>query len=238
MRFFNVGQGDAELVTYSNFSMLIDCGDGSKDVSRMVRSYGVDKLDFLVLSHADADHVGGCAKVLREIPTANVIDSGAPKDTTAYRNFEVESTRSQRIIVTEDRNIYDGIHIFTAIDENSGYFTDSNSNTLLLMFSYGDKKFLFAGDCSANCETRISKDIPDVDLLKVAHHGSATSSTTQFLEKAKPEISIISVGENNYGHPTIAAILRLREYSKELYRTDIDGTITIISDGRRTIDKV
>jgi competence protein ComEC len=113
-----------------------------------------------------------------------------------------------------------------------------NNYSVVILLEYGDRKFLFTGDAEKKAETAILSDynLPEIDVLKVSHHGSNTSSSANFLKELSPEIAVIGVGEDNtYGHPSDTTINALSEYTTEIYRTDIDGTIVLTTDGQSTL---
>lgn len=236
--YFDVGQADAILLEINNQYMMIDAGnnaDGPLLVDYM-KKLGVEKIDYLVATHAHEDHIGGIDNIIN----AFTIDKFyMPDVVTTTKTFE------DVIIALEDKNV--GIDVpnigdsfnFGLMEFEVLYLGDDDSNlnetSIVLRGVYGDNSFLFTGDATDNCESVIlkNKSFIDSDVLKVGHHGSRYSSSVDFLKKVTPKYAIISTGiGNSYDHPHQEAISRLENIGTEIYRTDINGTIVVSSDGR------
>lgn len=236
--YFDVGQADAILLEINNQYMMIDAGnnaDGPLLVDYM-KKLGVEKIDYLVATHAHEDHIGGIDNIIN----AFTIDKFyMPDVVTITKTFE------DVIIALEDKNV--GIDVpnigdsfnFGLMEFEVLYLGDDDSNlnetSIVLRGVYGDNSFLFTGDATDNCESVIlkNKSFIDSDVLKVGHHGSRYSSSVDFLKKVTPKYAIISTGiGNSYDHPHQEAITRLENIGSEIYRTDINGTIVVSSDGR------
>ena len=236
--YFDVGQADAILLEINNQYMMIDAGnnaDGPLLVDYM-KKLGVEKIDYLVATHAHEDHIGGIDNIIN----AFTIDKFyMPDVVTITKTFE------DVIIALEDKNV--GIDVpnigdsfnFGLMEFEVLYLGDDDSNlnetSIVLRGVYGDNSFLFTGDATDNCESVIlkNKSFIDSDVLKIGHHGSRYSSSVDFLKKVTPKYAIISTGiGNSYDHPHQEAISRLENIGTEIYRTDINGTIVVSSDGR------
>ena len=236
--YFNVGQADAILLELSDHYMMIDAGnnvDGPLLVNFM-KNVGVEKIDYLVATHAHEDHIGGIDNI---IDSFEINKFYMPDVVTTTKTFE------DVIVSLENKNI--GIDV-PEIGElfNFGQMkfevlylsnddSDLNETSIVLRGIYGNNSFLFMGDATNNCERVImsNKSIIDSDVLKVGHHGSKYSSSIDFLKKVTPEYAIISTGVgNSYEHPHDEAIVRLEKIGAEIYRTDINGTIVVSSDGK------
>ncbi|AFV25338.1 competence-like protein [Methanolobus psychrophilus R15] len=217
--------------------MLIDAGDNraGNTVVSYLKDNGVTELDVVVATHAHADHIGGMVTVLNNFKVNRFIDSGNPHTTKTYENM---------LIVIDEKDIpFSLAEAGQAIDLdtsttitvlNPGKLTgDLNDDSVILKLTYEDVSFLFTGDAETHAENKmIAYDISS-DILKVAHHGSRSSTSSDFLKKVNPDICIIMVGvDNRYGHPHQEIIDRLNLFGCEVYRTDLDGNIIIKTDGR------
>jgi competence protein ComEC len=238
--FLDVGQGDSTLVLFSNKSILIDAGEADMGdrVVRDLKALGVSRIDFLVATHPHSDHVGGMQKVLAAFPVGQVLDSGLPHTSSTYEHF-LETIEQKNIPyrVAEQGQTIDidpALTIFVLSPPIERFSDDPNTNSVVLRISYGTVAFLFAGDMGGESENALVKSgYPlDAKFLKVGHHGSYSSTTSSFLERVRPETAIIMVGKDNpYGHPHQETLDLLKRYGVTVYRTDLDGTIVIRSDG-------
>ena len=244
IRFIDVGQGDAALVECDGYYMLIDGGDitaGDK-VYQILEEQGVRKLDILVISHLHLDHMGGLTKALEYTTSVGVTLSNADyADRAVFRNLEQAlQADGSRISVPAVGDVYPlGSATVEVLDVNVVEENDS----LVLMITYGDTRFLFTGDIEENAQTRIcdryekeSDEAYDMDLIKMPHHGSYTGTLYRFLRTFMPEYAVISAGKGtDYGHPHGRTLELLENDSRtfEVYRTDMDGDILVRSDGKR-----
>jgi competence protein ComEC len=213
--FFDVGHGDsAMIITPDSRKILIDCGEFN-DTAFYLKTMNITWIDVLIITHPDKDHEGGCNNVRKVAEIGKTLTN-----TNVEEDFLLDITKTAfaEVIVAYDSN---------------GRFKGDNDNSVMLKMGYGNISFLFTGDCEWRCEEELLKthDI-DVDILKTGHHGSKHSSTAEFLEKASPSAAIISAGrKNRYGHPHNETLERLRMVNASVYRTDINGTIIITTDG-------
>lgn len=228
----DVGEGDATLLKSGETEMLIDCGNNGQgtNVVDFLKEKNVGDLEYLLITHPDSDHLGGCDQVLREFRTHSVIDNGQASDTVSYKEVMDEIDTEQRIIAVKGYSWAIGPSQIAVLQANNG-LTDTNQNSIVAKLSYGPTDILFASDCDRNCEDLLlDKDIQS-EILRVGHHGSKFGTSTAFLDKVNPDIGIISVGSNNYGHPAPETLDRLTQNGVLIYRTDIEGDITIALDG-------
>ena len=237
VHYIDVGQGDCELIECGGEYMLIDAGysEHGGDVVDYLLDHGIDRVDYLVCSHGDADHCGGFAEVLRYVDAETVFVSPYGSDGAAYGIFLDRLDREKlEPTVPEMGQSYSlggASFSFLAPAENFG---DSNENSLVLRLEYGKTAFLFTCDVQQLAETALLNDGATLkcDVLKVAHHGSYTSTSYRFLYESMPKLAVISCGRNNeYGHPHEEVLSRLKDAGVTVYRTDLEGTVVIVSDG-------
>ncbi len=251
INFVDVGQGDSTfIITPHNKTILID-GGGNKefDIGKnvllpYVLDRGYSKIDFIIISHFDEDHVGGILTILKEIKVGKVIIAKQLEKCEQYEKF-LETIKSKNIKVEIVKN-GDKIEI-----EKDMYFkilwpTEKpilenaiNNNAIVAKLIYKDFTCLFTGDIENIAEKELvkEKDLKST-VLKVAHHGSKSSSTKEFLDKVKPKVALIGVGENNkYGHPNDEVIKRIKEFTNKIYRTDLNGEISINIDNKKGVLK-
>jgi len=247
VHFLDVGQGDAvALRTPGGRWVLVDGGprNAGRDAGRRVvvpflRRQGAVRLAAVVASHAHADHVGGLPAILTALPVDLVLEPGEPLGEVSYLEFLAASQASGaqwRAARAGDRLDLDGVR-FTVLSPDSGWAavtTDPNEESLVLLVEYGHVRLLFTGDAGLPVELRLAGRIGDLDVLKVGHHGSRSATSDAWLDEARPEIAVISVGaRNTYGHPAPEVVARLAARGVHAYRTDREGTITLESDGQR-----
>ena len=243
IRFLDVGQGDSALVGCDGHYMLIDGGESTAGdtVYNALEESGIQKLDILVVSHLHTDHYGGLTKALTYASSIGVTLSNAEyKDSKAFRDFEHQlQINGSKITVPAPGDTYKlGSATVEVIDSTAEEANDS----LVLLITYGDTRFLFTGDIEDAAQTRISdkyqseSDEPyKIDLIKMPHHGSYTGTLYRFLRTFMPDYTIISCGEGNmYGHPhqETLDLLDSKTWSPRVYRTDRDGDIIVRSNGK------
>jgi len=252
--FFDVGQGDAALVRFPNGrAMLIDGGErkavydcGERVICPYLRRIGLRRLDVVVLTHADNDHVGGLPAVLEEIPVRLVLDGGAKHLTATYLRFlelaQVPEVTYREVRAGDQLEICPGVQV-AVLHPTEKFVTGNgeapfglNNASVVLRVQYGEISFLFAGDIERETEEELWRRGCRLNstVLKVPHHGSQTSSSRAFLRLVRPCVAIISVGQSNrFGHPHPDVLQRYRRANVDLYRTDRDGAVTVSTDGRK-----
>ncbi len=232
----DVGQGDSFLIHSNGKSMLIDTGgimsyDGKSKTSvfyqttyPLLKSLGIRKLDYLVLTHGDYDHLGDSLNLLDKIKVDKVFVNEGKfnylERAVIKRHGNVEVCREGTYFELGDFKMY-------SINHDLG---DENSSSIVLYVEYSKYKMLFMGDANFNSEEYIlnNYDLVDVDILKLGHHGSKYSSSEGFLDEVNPKIALVSAGKNNkFKHPNRETLLRLKKYYTKIYRTDRDGSVTL-----------
>jgi competence protein ComEC len=244
----DVGQGDAILViSPGGKTMLVD-GGGSSEVAQEVilpylRDCGLDRLDILVLTHPDADHVGGLPEVLRSIPVGIGVATGQVHTTQVYAEFLRELQRARDEDGTQIVRGVAGVEIPFDAEvqvEVLGPSTaaiagdDKNNASIVLRLTYGLISVLLTGDAEVEEEAwmMVRGDVRNAQILKVSHHGSSTGTGSTFLDQVDPEVALISCGaDNQHGHPHDEVLDRLADYGVDVYRTDLSGTIEVVTDG-------
>ncbi len=238
--FIDVGQAKSILVQNGDMSMLIDAGnvaDGEL-VCDYLYSCGITSLDYVVCTHAHEDHAGGLADVLNAY-TVNcaVFAPSLTADTANYKNFR-EACASQSLTPihpTLGSTMTFGDCEIVFFGPAIAYTDDLNDSSIVLKITYEDTSFLITGDAETASEYAMIDMGFDLaaDLLDVGHHGSSSSTSYVFLREIMPEFAVISCGEDNdYGHPHEEVTSRLSDAGVITYRTDLHGTIQVISNGK------
>ena len=238
MHFIDVGQALSVLVECDGQYMLYDGGnvdDGSLIVSYL-QSQGVEQLEYVFCSHAHEDHVGGLAAALAYFPAYHVYSPVTEASTKCFKDF-VKYTQQQglQVEVPAVGTTWPlGSASVTMLGPVAQY-SDTNDTSIVLRIDYGSTSFLLTGDMEKTAETDLVNSGVNLraDVLQVGHHGSSTSTGYLFLNSVLPEMAVISCGVNNkYGHPHEETLSILRDAGVDVYRTDLQGTITIGSDGQ------
>ena len=238
----DVGQGDAILVRSQGHAALIDGGEVTEGnrLVQLLRDAGVRRLDCVINSHPHSDHLGGLQSVLDQMPVAQIYFPDIPQallpTTAGYLHFL--ETAAQKQIPTAfpacGQTVTVGAAELTFLCTDNSAFDNLNDCSLGVCVRCGDFRFLAAGDAEEAAERAFVAAglIEPVTVLKISHHGSKTSSTAELLSAAAPQYSCISAGAgNDYGHPAAQTLQALAERKIAVYRTDLDGTICIATDG-------
>lgn len=242
VHFIDVGQGDSTLISCNGVNVLIDAGENNRgdDVLLKLIELNISKLDYVIGTHAHSDHIGGLDTVINSVKTDKIVLSDLPdsmvpntKTYTDLLNAIVEN--NVELIPFEPNMSFDiGGGKLTLISPNKDY-KDHNDLSIISRFTFSDTSFLFTGDA----EEKVEEDLLDLgidvsaDVLKVGHHGSETSSSQRFISAVKPKYAVIEVGTNNqYGHPSSETLERFDLINAKIYRTDLNGDITAVSDGK------
>ena len=238
VHFLDVDQGDSILLEIDGKSMLVDSGesDQGKVVTAYLQDEGISTLDYVVATHPHSDHIGGMNEILNNFQVEHFVDSGYPHTSKTYENML--TTIDQKNISFQVAQAGQKIDFDPAVDIEilnpaKTYSEDLNENSVVLKVTYGTTSFLLMGDAGLETEERIMKAGYNVnsDILKVGHHASRSGSGASFISAVSPEVSVIEVGAgNDYGHPHAEILEKLQKASK-VYRTDLDGTITVTTDG-------
>lgn len=236
--FLDVGQGNAVLVENEGAYMLIDGGD--RDYSSYVVSYlknqGVEELDYVLSSHYDADHLNGVVGALHAFSCETLIAADYTTDTKVYQSLlSVVDEKDIELVYPKMGDTYTfGEAEFTVVCPDAYDYSEDNDNSVGIRLEYGENSFLICGDAGEKVEKMMMQSglTIESDVYLASHHGSANSSSMAFLEAVRPEAVVISAGrENSYGHPTAEVLENIRTAGAALYRTDLQGTIVVTSDG-------
>lgn len=236
--FLDVGQGNAVLVESEGAYMLIDGGD--REYSSFVVSYlknaGVEELAYVISSHYDADHLNGVVGVLNAFPCEMVLASDYVTDTRVYESFS--HVVDEKDITLAYPSVGDSYMLgdaeFTIVCPDSYTYSDVNDNSVGIRITHGKNSFLICGDAGEKSEQAMLKSgvMLESDVYLASHHGSDGSSSREFLQAVSPEAVVFSVGaDNSYGHPAERVLSDVQSLGAEIYRTDLQGTIVVISDG-------
>jgi competence protein ComEC len=240
--FLDVGQGDSELIRYNGTTVLIDAGEAEEGpgIVTYLKHLGISDIDLLIATHPHSDHIGGMQDILKNFNVRNVIDSGMPHTSPTYQKFLETIDRKNIPYKTVKRgdsfSPAPGLTMLVLSAPDGNKDQDLNDGSIVLRASYGQINILFEADAgTATEESMMQSGLPlESQILKVAHHGSPHGTGSIFLEHVRPEAAIISVGAGNpYNHPALDTVARLEEAGALVFRTDIDGTIVVRTDGMK-----
>ena len=232
IRFLDVGQADAILITLGRQAVLVDASRGD-DITRVLADYGVDSLVAAIASHNHDDHIGGMDAVIADIPIGRYLANGLASENYNARNV-ARWLRDRHVphpgppwdpILLGDARI-------TVFPTTLDGATENNSS-LAVLVERGRFRALLTGDSEVEeLNAWLAAGlIPDVDVLKAAHHGARNGVTPGWLDRTRPEVVVISVGAGNpYGHPDPWAMRYYQTHGRKVYRTDLDGTVTVTVD--------
>lgn len=239
LHFIDVGQGDCTLLESKGKYALIDAGERvqSSKVISYLSSLGVEELDFIISTHPHSDHCGGLADVIRNFETEVLISPNVYTESTIWEN--VLDAADERGVTYETPEPYEfyqlGDTTITVLSPNSdAVYSNLNDYSIVCMAEYGNTSALLTGDAEKSVERELVKGSYDLsaDILKCGHHGSSTSSCSEFLSAVNPSAAIICCGENNdYGHPHKETTAALKLRGIPYWRTDMQGDIVVTTDG-------
>jgi beta-lactamase superfamily II metal-dependent hydrolase len=237
VHFIDVGQGDSILVDLGETEILIDGGDKSPGLTPYLNRYVDGNLEVMVATHPHADHIGGLIDVLNAFQVEQIWHNGETSESKTYTDFmtAVNSEGAQVHIAKRGDRITAGALSLLVLNPRTLAGT-TNNNSIVLSLSYDRIDFLFMGDAEREAEGAmlVASDIPvpDIDILKVGHHGSRTASSPDFLALTTPEVAVYMAGTgNSYGHPHQETLDSLAKIGAKIYGTDVNGTIVINTDG-------
>ncbi len=242
VNYIDVGQADSILVEVGSKKLLIDAGttEAGEKVAKFLDDKNIKKIDYIIATHPHEDHIGGMSYIIDNFDIGKIYSPKVTTTTNTYENM-ISSLKKKSLKITtlkggEDPGIdLDGAKI-EVFSPNAAKYEDLNNYSPIIKIKYGEKSFLFTGDAEKEIENEVIDKNVDLksDVLKVGHHGSASSTTQEFLNEVSPSIAVISVGKNNtYKHPGEKTLTRLEKKNIKIYRTDIDGDIILFTDGSK-----
>jgi competence protein ComEC len=241
----DIGQGDAELlVSPDGHAMLVDGGPPGRaeTILAALQSQGVSRLDAVVATHPHNDHIGSLDEIVRQVPVASFLDSGYVHGSQPQRQL-LEAIKARSVPFKLARP---GTRFTLGADVSvdvlgpmepllKGTDSDPNNNSVILKVTHGQVRFLITGDIEEPGRERLFEAGADLraEVYKVSHHGSRNGTDREFMERVRPRLALISCASgNDYGHPHPEAIQALTSAGATIYRTDLQGALTVASDGR------
>ncbi|MDD4924805.1 MAG: ComEC/Rec2 family competence protein [Dehalococcoidales bacterium] len=237
VHFIDVGQGDAILIDYGTTEILIDGGEKSSQVADYLDRYVDGNMEIMIATHAHADHIGGLISVLERFTVEQIWYDGYAYSSKTFTDFiSASEAENAAMHIARRGDVISAGGLTLLVLHPDITSSDLNNNSIVLGFSYGIVDFLFTGDAEHKSETSMllspAISVPDIEILKVGHHGSRTASSTEFLSVLTPEIAIyMAETGNSYGHPHQETLDALLDIGAHIYGTDSCGTIIITTDG-------
>lgn len=240
IKFIDVGQGEAILIALPEKTMLIDAGPtgSAPKIAQVLQELGRNKIDYLVATHPDEDHIGGMADVISSTQIGAIYAPNKTNNTATYRKFlaaiqnnNLQITLAEAGTIIDQTDAYKLEILWPTKDAN---FPDTNDYSIIIKLTVGTKTFLFTGD--APTSAILDSNPGHIDVLKLSHHGSRTGTNEQQVRRLSPTYAVLSYAlDNSYGHPMQSVLNTLHKHSVEVWGTGANGTITITCDGT-TID--
>ena len=232
----DVGEGDALLFSSNGTNMLLDTGpsDHSAELKNRLRAYGIRKIDLLSFSHFDSDHTGGTSEISEAfsidnllLPQKIILNENGKNVADAW--MKLQDSGGKEYLAVPGMTAKVGDFLFTVLFCDATQ-SESNNRSMVLMAEIGDRRILLTGDAERTVEAEMVRQLKlSCDILKVAHHGSDSSSSAQFLAAVSPENAVISCGAGNrYGHPDESVLAALQDVGAAVYRTDTCGDVTFV----------
>lgn len=239
VHFIDVGQGDAILIQSDASHMLIDAGEkhNSDTLISYLKDNGVTKLDYIIGTHPHSDHIGGLANVIDNFQIGKIIMPDAISTTKTFEDL-LDTIGNNNLKITKPvigSEFIIGSASFVIIAPNESDYKNMNNYSVGIKLVNGDNSFVFTGDAEIQSENEMLQNGIDLegDVFKLAHHGSSTSNSDDFLNAVNPIICVVSAKkDNSYGHPHVEIMKAMMDRSIRLFRTDEQGTIVLESDGK------
>ena len=236
IKFIDVGQGEAILIALPEKTMLIDAGPtgSAPKIAQVLQELGRNKIDYLVATHPDEDHIGGMADVISSTQIGTIYAPNKTNNTATYRKFltaiqnnNLQITLAEAGTIIDQTDSYKLEILWPKKDAN---FPETNDYSIIIKLTVGNKTFLFTGDAPTNAI--LNSNPGHIDVLKLSHHGSRTGTTEVLIHKLSPTYAVLSYAvDNPYGHPMQSVLNALHKHSVEVWGTGANGTITITCDG-------
>ena len=236
IKFIDVGQGEAILIALPEKTMLIDAGPtgSAPKIAQVLQELGRNKIDYLVATHPDEDHIGGMADVISNTQIGTIYAPNKTNNTATYRKFltaiqnnNLQITLAEAGTIIDQTDSYKLEILWPKKDAN---FPETNDYSIIIKLTVGNKTFLFTGDAPTNAI--LNSNPGHIDVLKLSHHGSRTGTTEVLIHKLSPTYAVLSYAvDNPYGHPMQSVLNALHKHSVEVWGTGANGTITITCDG-------
>lgn len=240
MWFFDVGQGDGILIETPHGQQILVDGGPDQTVLQKLPSvmWPWDRtIEAMFVTHPDADHITGLVSVLERYEVKTIYETGVRGGTHVIEELEraIKNEQSEQRIVRSGASYeFDGVFIDIVWPTSQATLQekDRNNTSIVIRVRYGTRTVLLTGDAEGTVEDDFAKTVGDVDVLKVGHHGSRTSTSIELLQTIRPEVAVISAGEDNrYGHPHPIILSRLENIKAKIWRTDLDGDLLLFTDG-------
>jgi len=237
--FIDVGQGDSTLIILpNNKTMLIDGGKSKYGytIVNYIKKLNIKKIDYLIMTHPDADHIGGINTIINNFDIGNIYMTDTISTTKTFEDLllNIESKNLGFTTLKADDEIVLGDDFNVTVVSPVKKYEDTNEMSIVVKIIYKNNSFLLMGDAGDKAEQDILNSNTNItaNLIKIGHHGSKYSSSSNFIQKVNPQYAIISVGKDNqYGHPSIEVLNILERFKVKIYRTDLQGDIIAISNG-------
>ncbi|NEU06000.1 MULTISPECIES: ComEC/Rec2 family competence protein [Clostridium] len=236
VHYIDVGQGESILIQNENLNILIDSGteDTSAKLLNYLKKQNVHNLNYVFLTHPHDDHIGGITYILKNMKIDKIFSPKITANTPIFKNFAKElnskNIKIDPLIAPKTMKLNKNIKI-EVFSPTKDYYDNLNNYSLVFKLNFKNYNFLFTGDAEKEIENELLNLDIKSNILKIGHHGSKTSSIEPFLDKVNPDIAIISCGlGNDYGHPNKTLLNNLLDRNIKLYRTDLNGSITLICD--------
>ncbi len=239
----DIGQGDATLIRTKDQTIMIDTGDiDERDhLLKLLQERDIKTIDKLIITHPHADHIGGAYVLFKNFKVKEVYDNGDPTTTQTYKtylkNIKQQNIPYHQLKAGDEVDFGSGVtfKVFSPTEQMLKSEKDLNNNSIVGQLRYGEFTMMFTGDAEKEAEATVVKQYGDEVkslVLKSPHHGSRTSSSDAFLKAVGAKDVLISLGAgNDYGHPHKETLARYKKYNMNVYRTDLNGTITVTTNG-------